>query len=264
MSKYFVIDVMESEKKDRVGVIIQARMGSTRLPGKMLKPFYKSKGIFKLLIERIQSEALNLPIILATSNTDNDLELCLIAKELGVSVYRGSENDVLERFINAAEMYNINKIIRICADNPFLDMKSLKTMIKDFEKNDVDYLAFRTRQEVPTIKTHYGFWGEGVSLNALLRVRRMTNEKLYHEHVTNFVYSNPHFFTSFFLPIPLEVENSNIRMTLDTIEDFYVLKDVYKEFIKLPIQNLDSLIPLVNDNRKWMESMLKQIEENNK
>ncbi|MBN2597966.1 MAG: hypothetical protein JXR82_14420 [Marinifilaceae bacterium] len=250
--------------KNRVGIIIQARTGSSRLPGKMLMPFFEGKGIFELLIERIQIESLNVPIVLATSNTEKDNELCLIARKHNVSVYRGSENDVLDRFINAAEMYSINKIIRICADNPFLDMESLKAIIDEFALNEVDYFAFRTRQGVPTIKTHYGFWAEGVSIDALLRVRKITDDSLYHEHVTNFIYSNTSFFTTSFLTIPLEIENSNVRMTLDTVEDFFVLKDIYEEFMKLEKQNLFSLITLVDTNHNWKDSMLAQIEINNK
>lgn len=101
-------------------IIIQARTGSTRLPQKMILPFYESEGIFSLILKRLTSIIDKNNIILATSTNENNDVLTDIAKEYGVNYFRGSENDVLQRFIDAANEFNAKKIIRVCADNPFL------------------------------------------------------------------------------------------------------------------------------------------------
>ena len=172
-----------------IGIIIQARLGSTRLPEKMILPFYKNKGILEILIEKIKLSFPNIPVILATTDNANDDRLALLGEKLKILVFRGEEQNVLKRFIDAALKYDIDKIIRICADNPFLDMLYLKNLIKEYDDSSYDYISFKTSRDLPTIKTHYGFWTEGVMLTALKKIKKLTGEKIYLEHVTNFIYS---------------------------------------------------------------------------
>ena len=108
-----------------IKIIIQARTGSTRLPQKMILPFYENEGIFSLILNRLTSNFKKENIILATSSNPNNDVLAEIARRYGINCFRGSENDVLQRFIDAANQFNATKIIRVCADNPFLDMDFL-------------------------------------------------------------------------------------------------------------------------------------------
>ncbi|MDB4710952.1 hypothetical protein OAF16_04405, partial [Flavobacteriales bacterium] len=103
------------------GIIIQARTGSTRLPNKIILPFYKEKGILELIVERINKYT-DIPIVVATTKNPKDDAIVKIASKNGVGCYRGSENNVLSRFIETAKKNNFKNIIRICADNPFLDI----------------------------------------------------------------------------------------------------------------------------------------------
>lgn len=224
------------------GIIIQARLGSTRLPQKMVIPFYKNKGILETLIYRIMESNLNLPIILATTDNPKDDRLEKIALDFGINFFRGSEDNVLERFIKAAEQYEIDKIIRVCADNPFLDISALEYLNKSFMNIEVDYWCYALSNNTPTIKTHYGFWAEGVKLSALIKIKNDTTNNIFLEHVTNYIYSNPNYFTIHFERIKQIVEmQKNIRLTIDTQEDFQLGQNIYDTLIsnRIPLTSVD-------------------------
>lgn len=246
-------------------IIIQARTGSTRLPRKMVLPFFEGKGILEVLIERIIAADLKVPIILATTINPGDDALVEIAEKKGIKVFRGSEENVLERFIGAAEEFGAEKIIRVCADNPFLDMDSLGFLISEFYKSTIDYWCFAKEDGTPSIKTHYGFWAEGVKTKALKKVSGLTNEKLFKEHVTNFIYTNPGLFSISKLQIPIEVEKKNIRLTIDTIRDFETAKEIFKRGKTLNISfDSISLSKFIETEPSWIESMQKEINQNKK
>ena len=122
-----------------LGIIIQARLGSTRLPGKVTLPFYNGKGILELIIDNLSSNFKNTPIIIATTNRQNDDEIFKLANDKNIKCFRGSENNVLDRFIHAAEYFGLTEIIRVCSDNPFLNISSLKFLINNFNKSEYDY-----------------------------------------------------------------------------------------------------------------------------
>ena len=246
-------------------LIIQARTGSTRLPQKMVLPFFDGKGIFEILLDRLMDARLNVPIILATTENQGDNILVEITEKKGIDVFRGSEENVLKRFIGAAEVFDVEKIIRVCADNPFLDIAALRFLIDEVSHSDTDYWGFAKKDGTPSIKTHYGFWAEGVKTEALRKVSDLTREKLYLEHVTNYVYSNPALFSIFLQPIQQEVQALNIRLTIDTLEDFKIAQEVYlkAEEKQIPLESL-SLSAFVSQNKKWLEAMNTEIISNQK
>ncbi|MBQ8760347.1 MAG: glycosyltransferase family protein [Bacteroidales bacterium] len=249
-----------------IKIIIQARTGSTRLPQKMILPFYEENGIFSLILKRLTS-AINIEdIILATSTNVNNDVLEDIARSYGVNCFRGSENDVLQRFIDAANKFNAAKIIRVCADNPFLDVDYLNFLIDNFKKSDCDYMSFMTSKGTPTIKTHYGFWAEAVTLNALEKVKSMTDENLYHEHVTNFIYANPNDFNIKFFNIPEEIDShDDIRLTIDTKVDFDIQKEIFNVIYKKnPSFNASDVVAFLNENQQYMKIMRDEILKNQK
>ena len=247
-------------------IIIQARTGSTRLPQKMILPFYENEGIFSLILNRLTSNFKKENIILATSSNPNNDVLAEIARRYGINCFRGSENDVLQRFIDAANQFNATKIIRVCADNPFLDMDFLNFLLQNFEKTECDYMSFSTSEGTPTIKTHYGFWAEAVTLNALNKVRSMTDESLYHEHVTNFIYANKDVFDVRFLNISEDIEkHDDIRLTIDTKTDFDIQKEIFNKIYKEK-QNFNAfdVVSFLNENQQYMKIMKDEILKNQK
>lgn len=249
-----------------IGIIIQARTGSTRLPNKMILPFYSDKGILETLLIRLKEAELNIPIILASTTNPNDTKLVEVVRNLGITVYRGDETNVLDRFIQAAAKSKIQKIIRICADNPFLDINALKQQIKGFKFLNVDYWCFCKKDKTPTIRTHYGFWTEGVRLDALIKVTELTNESKYQEHVTNYIYTNPENFKIHFEIINQSVEKEReIRLTIDTPKDFEIVKEIYSELInyKIPFE-VDQVINYIKSKPTWISVMKNEIIKNTK
>ena len=248
----------------QLGIIIQARTGSTRMPEKVIQPFYQEQTILDLLL--IKAKKLNVPVVLATTVNPSDDRLCVLAKNHDVPVYRGSENDVLDRFIKAARKSGFSKIIRVCADNPFLDLSGLQTLITEFINLDVDYLGFQLAGNKPSILTHFGFWAEAVRLEALDLATLLTSEKLYHEHVTNFIYSNPILFDVQFIPAdPLVFSRTDIRMTLDTPEDFEIQKEIFATISKEnPNFGIPEIVLWLDKHPEILDTMKKEIVKNQK
>lgn len=249
-----------------IGIIIQAREGSSRLKNKMTLPFYQSKGILEFVLDRLISADLGIPIIMATTIEERDDKLVEIANRYKIKTFRGEEDNVLNRFILAAKESQINKIIRVCADNPFLDIESIRQQIIDFKFSDNDYLCYCTSGSKPTILTHYGFWTEGVTLKALLKTQQKTIEPIHLEHVTNYIYSNPTEFTIQSNEIPLEIEKrEKIRLTVDTIDDFNLASRIANDLIsENNTISLESIVNYLDKNPDFENIMIKQILNNSK
>lgn len=248
------------------GIIIQARTDSTRLPKKTIIPFFKEKGILETIITRIKEANLNIPIVLATTTNPTDDLLEEIALKQEIPTYRGSEHNVLDRFIRASEKHGFNKILRICADNPFIDITALDKQIKTFKKMNVDYWCYALSDNTPTIKTHYGFWAEGVKVSALKKVTEYTDEKLFLEHVTNYIYSNPNRFSIHFQSIEKAIEQEkNIRLTIDTENDFKLGQKIFRNLHELEIPaTAINVLEYIKQNPVYFKSMKNEIKKNTK
>lgn len=245
--------------------LIQARLGSSRLPGKIMLPFYEDETILDLLIKKLKR--VNANIILATSNSSQNDLLEKEARKYGIICFRGEENDVLQRFIDAAGKYNIEHIIRICSDNPFLDLVSIQQLVQFVEDNEgkyeyVSYDIFGT----PSIKTHYGFWAEYVSLAALKKVRSLTNESFYHEHVTNYIYSHPKDFSIAWIKAPDCIrEHMSIRLTIDTKDDFENAAKIYADLCaSKSYTTIPEIVNYLDNHPEYYRYMYNQILKNNK
>jgi hypothetical protein len=248
----------------KTAFLVQARMGSTRLPHKVLRPFYNNNCILDLLVDKLDQVA-DTDIIIATSiGSENDVieQFC---KERSMVCFRGEENDVLKRFIDAAEANGVDRIVRVCSDNPFLELNSIKKLVEVAKKSDAEYISFDINGS-PSIKTHFGFWTEYVSLGALKKVQSLTDEKIYHEHVTNYVYSNPAAFKVEWLEGPICLKGrSNIRLTIDTFEDFANAQKVYAELCMVnPYPTIDEVVSYLDEHPATYNTMVQQINKNSK
>ena len=247
-----------------LGIILQARTGSTRMPEKVILPFFQDQSILDLLLEK--TKKLNVPVVLATTGNPFDDRICTLAEKHQVQVFRGSENDVLDRFIQAAKQNHFSKIIRVCADNPFLDVAGMKKLIDEFSDSKADYLGFQLAGNKPSILTHFGFWTEAVRLDALEKAQNLTFEKLYHEHVTNFIYGNPDLFNVQFIPAdPLVFSRTDIRMTLDTPEDFEIQQQIFATISKEnPNFGIPEIVNWLDRHPEILERMKIEILKNQK
>ena len=245
--------------------VVQARSGSTRMPNKVYLPFYNGKSILDLLIDKLK-QVDGTKVIIATSTNSNCDPIEKVAQSHNVTCFRGSENDVLQRFIDAAEANKAVKIIRVCSDNPFLDLSSVKKLVNEAQKTDgIDYMSFNV-DGTPSIKTHYGFWTEFVTLEALKRIKVLTNEALYHEHVTNYIYAHPESFYIKWIDGPKIITcHKDIRLTIDTEEDFRNAQAIYADLCyDNPYPTIEDVVNYLECHQEYYKLMRMQIVRNSK
>lgn len=208
-----------------IGIIIQARLASTRLPKKILKPFGESN-LLLFLIKRLEN-SLNIPIVVATSTSNSDDELCDFLRENNIKYFRGSETDVLQRFIDTANEFKFDSIIRVCSDSPLIDIQLLKDLIQKWDKSKLDYLSYSLEGK-PTVLCHFGVFAEFTSLSALKKINNLFDNEYYREHVTYGIYNNLDVFNIELIELLDDFkEYSNIRLTVDTLDDYNNLLHIY-------------------------------------
>ena len=250
--------------KKHVAFIIQARLTSTRLPNKILLPFWEDKTLLDLLVSKLK-QFNECSIILATSDEPTNQPLVDFAKRKNLICFQGSENDVLYRFIEAAERNNIEHIVRICSDNPFLDIHAIEELLRQInESNDYDYISFLVNG-LPSIKTHFGFWTEYVTLKALHKVSSLSNEMLYHEHVTNYIYTHPEYFKIGWMSVPDCIKNRHdIRLTIDTLNDFKIAQKIYSDLHTIEDLTIDDIVKYIDTHPELSSIMQQEITTNSK
>jgi len=238
---------------------IQARTGSTRLPNKVLLPFHNNKSILDIIVKKLKISFEEIPIVICTSNKMEDNDIESFCSSNSVECFRGDEKNVLKRFVAAASVYQAENIIRICADNPFLDMIFLKELISEFKRKEgLDYLSFATSTGIPVIKTHFGFFAEIVTKRALEKTHNLTQDPFFLEHVTNYIYSNS-LFNCEYLPLPSEIQNRNdLRFTIDNQSDFQLLSSIYSIY-ELNSYDLKKTIDHVDANSSILDVMKENI-----
>jgi len=248
------------------GIIIQARINSTRLPAKIIRKVDGDLNFLQILLFRLKEgislRGKTIPIVLATSKNIDDAVLEKIGKDNSIPVFRGSEENVLERFIGAAQAHNLDTVVRICSDNPFIDIDLLFELLTAYKGED--YLSFKVNEK-PSILTHFGFFVEIVSLKGLTTLQKENCSECL-EHVTNCIYTNPHKFKVNYLP--LDIPEDYVRCTLDTSADFEILKEIYFEWFKKlkpeePV-NYREIIAFLEQRPSMIAQMRQQIKQNSK
>jgi spore coat polysaccharide biosynthesis protein SpsF (cytidylyltransferase family) len=213
MKKYTVMNI-------RASAIIQARIGSSRLPGKVMENI-NGKPIIYYLLSRLSKSKLVEDIIVATSvNVEND-RLCNYVNELGFKVYRGSEHNVLERFTEAARLCSNDTLLRITGDCPLIDPNIIDDLIGYYKKKLVEYAYLSP------------YFAEGVDCevfdyNALLKAHKKSEKNSEKEHVTLFILNHPDQFK--IAEMPNKKDNSKFRFTVDELSDLHVVKSIIKHF----------------------------------
>ena len=124
------------------GIIIQARTGSTRLHNKILLPFYGEQRIIDILIANIKAACPGKEVVLATTSRSQDDVLEEVARQAGIACFRGDEDDVLDRFVQAAEAFGLERFIRVCSDNPFLRPDTFQAFFDAYDREPADYIAY--------------------------------------------------------------------------------------------------------------------------
>ena len=208
--------------------IIQARIGSFRLPGKVMQKISENKTVIDFVVDQLQESKMIEKIIVAIPDQieDNITHDHLISRN--ISTYRGSLNNVLDRFYQCANSNSSSIIIRITADCPLIDPDIVDKVIKKFIENKFDYVANTHPRTFP-----YGTETEVFSFNALKIAWEETDDEFDKEHVTPYFYKNPDKFK--IGNFSQKINQSNYRWTIDYEEDLEFVKKVVHKIQKNPI-----------------------------
>lgn len=244
------------------GIIIQARLGSKRLPSKVHLPFCGDKSILDILIEKLKS--LHLPIILATSTNEADNKLKEYSIKHEIQFFQGDEDNVLLRFVECAKQFKIDKVVRICSDNPFIDINLIEKLIYEMKKKpELDYVT-HSLEGTPSMKCHLGIFSELVKFQAIEDECKKNKNIREVEHVTLPIYLNPSKYRVKFIPYISEINIKNFRLTIDTKEDFENAKKIYNEQQKINNFSTHQVFTILRNNNLIQKSMIKQIKNHSK
>ena len=202
--------------------IIQARMGSSRLPGKILKPLV-DVDVLTYDIERCRAIQGVSEVIVATSSLAQDDAIAAWCEAHHVTYFRGSEDDVLDRYVQCAKMYKPDYVMRLTSDCPFVDYEMASEIVELMNKEKKDIVLLEG--ELPR-----GLAVELISYEALLRIHEVGQESRHREHVTYYAYEFKEQFETVTYKTPMNRQVPELRITLDTEEDYAVLVEVAKHF----------------------------------
>ncbi len=227
--------------------IVQARMGSTRLPGKVLLDL-AGKPMLVRDIERIQRATKIDDIVIATTKKPEDDKIITMCLEYGWKFFRGSENDLLDRYYQAAREYHAKIIVRITSDCPLIEPAIVDRIIEKFVtlETEVDYVS-----NIFPIRTYpRGLDTEVMSISALEKCWNEDMNPQFREHVTEYILDNPNHFRIF--EINHEKDLSSMRWTVDTQEDLDFVRCVYHHFGDRCFSWTD-VLTLLNNNPKLQD-----------
>jgi spore coat polysaccharide biosynthesis protein SpsF len=202
-------------KEARAGIVLQARMGSTRLPGKALATVgglsLLERCLRRLLLARTGQ------VVLATTTRVEDDVLAAVAARMGIGVYRGSADDVLGRYVAAAEAFRFDIVIRATGDNPAVDIAAPRRVLRGLGASD-----YACEDGLP-----YGGGVEAVRTSALSHASGAATASGDREHVTSFVRERPHIFEIVRLPAPRPLHRPDVRVTVDTGVDLAHIRRLF-------------------------------------
>jgi glutamate-1-semialdehyde 2,1-aminomutase len=205
----------------KIVAIVQARMGSTRLPNKVMKPIMGVPIIELLLVRLAKSRQID-QIVLATSTDERNTTMVKHVQKLGFVCVSGSESDVLERYVVAARQAQADVVVRITGDCPLIDPELVDKAIAHFKTEGVDYLSNVAPASYPD-----GLDIEVFTIEALERAGRESQDPFDHEHVTPYLRKHDFFRTS----VMQHIEDlSDLRWTVDEPADFEVVSNVFAHF----------------------------------
>ncbi len=226
-----------------IGAIIQARMGSSRLPNKIMK-LVDEKPLLAYCIERIEQSKYIDKIIIATTTQPQDdvvFEWCI---ENNVECYRGSESDVLDRYYQAAQYYNLDIVVRVTSDCPFVDSNIIDMLITNLLAQNCDYTSNRWKER----SWPHGLDVEVMTMEALSKAWECANKPYEREHVTPYILEHSNIFH--IIEVPYHKDLSEIRLTVD-----------YKEDMEFTSKILPLLYSQYGKTYKW-QNILTILEEN--
>lgn len=230
----------------KTAIIIQARMTSTRLPGKVLKSVL-NKSLLEYQIERLRQCQLVDEIIVATTTNFADDPIVNLCQKLDIKIFRGPEEDVLTRYYHAALEYTVDLIVRITSDCPLIDPAIIDNILDYYNNNAFDYVSNTLQRTYPR-----GMDTEVLSFNVLEQAYHEARLPEEREHVTPFIYRNPRRFSlgNFMNPIDL----SDHRWTVDTMEDLLLISNIIETaYPEKQAFTMEDILGLLELHPGWKE-----------
>ena len=196
----------------KTGIIVQARMGSSRLPGKVLMNIGNHKLLDHIML-RLELLDQDVEIVVATTQELKDDVIAHHCEEKEYNIFRGDEEDVLGRYYACAMKYGFENIVRLTADNPFTDVDELSRLIKLHLENESDYThSFG--------KLPLGVGAEVFSFSSLEKSFKEGKKQNHREHVNEYIQENPEIFSIEVLSVPQSKIQPDLRLTVDTADDY--------------------------------------------
>lgn len=210
--------------KKRVVGIIQARMGSSRRPGKSLADL-AGKPLLYRFIERVKRAKELDEIVLATTGKKEDDVLAKIAADMGIQVYRGSENDLVDRYYQAAKQFNADVVVRLCADNPVVEPGEVDRIVQFHLQSDNDFSS--NTNNIDNNGYPDGLGAEVYNFETFERLRETTSTPSHREHPHSYIYENRAEFKFGTIPCPPEFVRPELKLDVNTEEEYLFLKAIY-------------------------------------
>lgn len=210
-----------------IDCIIQARLGSTRLPGKVLLEI-EGRSLIEHCLTQVKYSKLVNRIIVACTVNPNDKRLIDKVKELGYKVFIGNEDDVLDRYYQAAKEYKTDVIVRVTSDCPLIDPEVLDKVVKAYLEDPCDYCS---NIQPPTYPDGHDV--EVIPFTALERAWNDASLMSEREHVTVHLWKNPDKFK--LVNIENDEDFSDLRLSVDEKEDFILIEKIIQKINKSPI-----------------------------
>ena len=228
-------------------------MGSTRLPGKIIAKI-GDKPQLEILVNRLKKSKHIDDIVVATTKNQDDDIVERLSNEMGINCYRGSEEDVLERYVESSKIFDADVVIRITGDNPLTDIELVDKLIEAHIENNADYTYCSD--------TPLGVSAEIIDSNVLKEISLKAELDSEREHVTPYIRSHPEQYKIFELKSNLQ--NENIRLTVDTKEDLKLIQAIYQELGDLENLSTNEIINFLSTNTELskINSHVKQKPDN--
>ena len=210
-----------------IGCIIQARVNSTRFPKKILQNLDKEDRVLEYVINQVKNSKKINQIIIATTLLKDDDIVIDISEKNGCNVFRGSEDDVLDRYFQCARKFELDVIVRVTSDCPLIDPQIIDQVIEEFESGNFDYVTNTFPRTFPK-----GLDVEIFSRETLEKMWKNAELPSEREHVTQFIFNNNEFRIG---NVKNDVDLSDMRWTLDEKEDLEFLISIIKRNKNKPI-----------------------------
>lgn len=232
----------------KIVATIEARMTSSRLPKKVLLDLC-GKPSLQHMIERLKRSRYIDDVVVATTVNETDSPVIELCQQIGCSYYRGSEEDVLLRVLDAAKSVDGDIIVETTGDCPVIDWRHVDYLVEQFFYGEYDYVSNIIERTFPR-----GFDTQVFPVDVLEKVNQLTRDEADHEHVSLYIYRHPEKFRLWNWSAPQEVRHPEYEITLDTKEDYQLIQAIYNQlYEKNRDFGCEEVVELLNEKPELLE-----------